>query len=868
MFCDLVGSTRLSAELDAEDLRELLRGYHEICATEIEGRGGMIASYLGDGVMAYFGYPQAREDAAVKAADAGLGIASRVAQMGDRLASERGISLAARVALHTGRVLVGEMGAGETRDRHAVTGVVPNLAARLESLAPRNGVVVSGQTRALIERAFRVDAMGSYELKGIPLPVEVYRVLGRKPAASVLRDRRRRLIGREAELDLLTAAWEKVLRGEAAQVTVVAEPGVGKSALAACFIERVPIEPRRVIEFAGSLGERNAPFACLRQTIARHLQAAGALTAEDGRQALAGWLGTTDETAAPHVETMLALWRGDLAAGSEGRAAVFAAAAALFAAVQPPVLVVLEDAHWIDPSTLELLDRILGAAGTGRLALVLTRPDARLDWQRADDATIRLRQLDPAGCRRLIEAVAGCPVGASLAQRIEAATDGLPLYVEEFTKALLESGQVRRQRGVLRSAELDAAIETPASLLDLITSRLDRLGDAKIFAQIAAVLGRRFDRAALVAVSGRATDEVDAVLRTLEARESSPPAPMVTSPSATRSSRRRPTRASPAIQAHLAPPLSRVAGRGTGARPCHATGDHRLSSRRLRRTPRGGRPLCRGRPRGQPGIGQLRGRRPLRPRPRARRPGRRRRPRHHGPAARPGAPGRCPALGPGARCARDPCCLRRGAAARRGDAGVRMASRGLLGLVAGLRELLRDGGAGAPPARRLQRMRGAEFRLQALHCGWANAFQMGELEAARGRAKVGLELYEEAGREQQQTLYGGHDCKVCALGETALATGCSAPAMPRRGMSRRRWPTPAPSAMSAACSTPSTSPSCWTTTAATATRWPAMPSSCSTWRSATTSRSTGPRPTSSSAGGRSTPAGWSMAWSASARAFR
>jgi predicted ATPase len=294
----------------------------------------------------------------------------------------------------------------------------------------------------------------------------------------------------------LTAAWEKVLGGEAAQVTVVAEPGVGKSALAACFIERVPIEPRRVIEFAGSLGERNAPFACLRQTIARHLQAAGALTAEDARRALAGWLGTTDETAAPHVETMLALWRGDLAAGSEGRAAVFAAAAALFAAIQPPVLVVLEDAHWIDPSTLELLDRILGAAGTGRLALVLTRPDARLDWQRADDATIRLRQLDPAGCRRLIEAVAGCPVGASLAQRIEAATDGLPLYVEEFTKALLESGQVRRQRGVLRSAELDAAIETPASLLDLITSRLDRLGDAKIFAQIAAVLGRRFDRAA------------------------------------------------------------------------------------------------------------------------------------------------------------------------------------------------------------------------------------------------------------------------------------------------------------------------------------------------------------------------------------
>lgn len=523
MFCDIVGSTRLSTELHAEDLREILRAYHAICATEIEGRGGMIASYFGDGVMAYFGYPQAREDAALRAADAALGITSRMSRAGEQLLPGRKLALAARVALHTGRVLVGEMGAGLHRDRHAVTGMVPNLAARLESLAPRNGVVVSEQTRALIQRAFRLEEIGTFDLKGIPDPVKAYRVVGRRPSTSVLRDLSRKLIGREAEIAALSTAWAAACRGDVLQATVVADPGLGKSALAASFIEQAGIEARQIIEFAGSIGERNAPFACVRQTIGRHLQAARSgpadtpLSADEARRLLAGWLGDAGEQKPAYVETMLALWQGELAPGAEGRAAVFAAAAALFAALRPPVLVVLEDAHWIDPSSRELLGRILGGPGTSRFALVLTRPDAAADWQSPDDVTIRLRQLDSTGCRRLVEAVADCAVEASLAQRIEAATDGLPLFVEEFTKALIESGLVRRQRGILRVAELDANLDTPASLLDLVTSRLDRLGNAKRFAQIASVLGRDFERQALVAVSGQPAAEVEDGLAVLGA---------------------------------------------------------------------------------------------------------------------------------------------------------------------------------------------------------------------------------------------------------------------------------------------------------------------------------------------------------------
>ncbi len=771
MFCDLVGSTRLSAELHAEDLRELLRTYHEICATEIEGRGGMISSYLGDGVMAYFGYPQASEDAALRATDAGLGIASRVARLGEQLQAERRIALAARVALHTGKVLIGEMGAGEHRDRHAVTGIVPNLAARLESLAPRNGLVVSEQTRALIHPAFRLDPIGSYDLKGIPQPVEVYRVHGRKPAASVLRDQRQRLVGRAAELDLLEAAWHRARNGAMVRVTIEAEPGLGKSAIAARFIERARIEPRRVIEFAGGLSERNAPFACLRQTVSRHLQAAGTLSAEQARRTLAGWLDAADGATNPHVETMLAVWRGELAAGADGRAAVFAAAMALFKAVEPPVLVVLEDAHWIDPSTAELLRKILDGAGPGQLALALTRPGGWTDWRRADDVTIQLRRLDRTDCRALIEGVAGCAVETSLAQRIEAATDGLPLYVEEFTKALIEAGLVRRQRGVLRGVELDASIETPASLLDLITSRLDLLGDAKIFAQIAAVLGRSFERAALVAVSGRAPDEVEQALTALEE------AGIITVEAAGDAAFRHALFQKAAYESLLRPAkrtwhrryldwLEAAPERMAAVRP-ETVGFHLGACGA--KEPAAARYLEAGLAANRASASfeaaaHFRKARDLLARDAA--------------ASRPTtarlqaqvlmAGALLSARGPGApetRAAYDE-------ALQLAEATPE--SEWHLAAYWGWWRVSETFAAMAERARRLldvsQRMQGAEFKLQAMHCGWANAFQMGELEAARGRASVGLELYEEAGFDHLKTLYGGHDCKVCALGETGLAT--------------------------------------------------------------------------------------------------
>ena len=266
MFADLVGSTRLSAELHPEDLRELLRSYQQICADEIERGSGMIASYMGDGVMAYFGYPRASEDAAIRAADAALGVTRRVTELGERLKAEQGIDLATRVALHTGRVLVGQMGSGENRDHHAITGIVPNLAARLEGLAPRNGLVVSEQTRALIEPAFRVEPMGHYDLKGIPTPVQAFRVLGRnaggrcpahqRATAGRTRGQARGIADRLASgLRRRRGARHRGGGGGRRQ------DGDGRRLHQDAHIQR-----SQVFELAGTQAGQNSPFACMRET--------------------------------------------------------------------------------------------------------------------------------------------------------------------------------------------------------------------------------------------------------------------------------------------------------------------------------------------------------------------------------------------------------------------------------------------------------------------------------------------------------------------------------------------------------------------------------------------------------------------------
>ncbi len=285
LFCDLVGSTGLSARLDPEDLRELLRSYQAVCAEAIERRGGMIAQFLGDGLLAYFGYPRGHEDAAARAADAALEIVERIAAIGDSLRAERGIKFATRLAMHTGRVLIGQMGAGRTREPHAVTGMVPNVAARLEGHAPENGVVLSEATRGLIAASHLVERIGAVELRGVPEPVVVHRLIGRAQVLGMLPTAHFPLVGRERELGVLRDSWARVADGDSLRVLVTAEPGAGKSVLASAFIDEAGIGGKSVLEFAGLAATRHAPFSTIADALGRWLEAAGEGTPRERRVA-------------------------------------------------------------------------------------------------------------------------------------------------------------------------------------------------------------------------------------------------------------------------------------------------------------------------------------------------------------------------------------------------------------------------------------------------------------------------------------------------------------------------------------------------------------------------------------------------------
>ncbi|MEO0621231.1 MAG: adenylate/guanylate cyclase domain-containing protein [Pseudomonadota bacterium] len=767
MFCDLVEWTRLSTQLEGEDLQGLLREYHVVCAEEIEGRGGMVASYLGDGLMAYFGYPYAQEDDAIRVAEAALAITDRVKTMGARLAEQRDIRFACRIALHTGRVLVSEMGAGETRNPHAVTGVVPNLAARLEAFAPVNGIAVSAQTRALIHGLFRLESLGHKQMKGIAEPLEVFTLLRRAPSTAVLPGHATPLVGRDAELAALSAVWRTVgATSKARRAQIEAEAGLGKSALASAFLASNAIPRAQIIEIAGAIADRNTPFSCLRTTLQRWLQVFDASGFDECRGRIDGWFGGVGGA---HTDALLGVLDGSGAAGGrEGRSAVFAACLALIEQMARPVAIVVEDAHWVDPSTIEMLDRLAEEA-SGVFVLVLNRRGSAGTWSRQADLALTLQGLAPETATGIIEGTAGGPVEPALARRIADITGGLPLYLEELTKSLIDTGVVSAQRGVFRMTNLVAQMPTPASLLDLITARLDRLGDAKIFAQISAVLGRQFSRPALVAVSGADGSAVDQAVNALfQAGILSPGRrgrlifrhalfQKAAYESLVRTARRRwheryldwlhgePAQLAETVPETLAFHLEacervreaaeRYLEAGLSANRASASLEAAAHFGKARDLLAGLAPEDRGE------ISLLR-------------------------AQVLKADALLSARGPGAvqtRAAFD-------AAIAEADATAE--SEWHFPAYWGWWRVSDSFATMAQRARRLldtsERMEGTAFRLQAQHCVWANAFQMGDLGLSLSTAQEGLRLYDGKRFSDQDTRYGGHDCKVCALGEIGL----------------------------------------------------------------------------------------------------
>jgi len=510
LFVDLVGSTALSRALDPEDLREVMRGYQDGVSAAIREAGGFVAKYLGDGVLAYFGYPQAREDAAEQAVRAGLGAIAA----SQRIEPAGGRRLNVRVGIATGPVVVGDIvGEGIAREVN-VTGETPNLAARLLGIAEPGQVVIADATRRLVGDLFGVQVLGPQVLKGLAEPVAAYAVVDVRPVVSrfeaVRASRRGRFVGRGQDVGLLQDRWEHAKAGEGQVVLLAGEAGIGKSRICDAFYERVAGERHYRIRFQCSPQHTHSP---LHPVIVQLTDAAGIQLLDDPDTKAAKLAGLLGQSTSAARALILGLLGGpqptdsqlaSLDAGRRRQLTLEALADQLAVLTTArPVLLLLEDAHWIDPSTQDLMTLMVARAAAMALLVVVThRPEYHPPWSVSPIATqLALNRLPRAQVVGLLASLAGKPLPEAAVDHVVARTDGIPLYVEEMFGALRESGILAEEdHGYVVARPLDGAA-VPVTLQDSLMARLDRPGPAKEVAQIGAVIGREFGHTLLVAAA-------------------------------------------------------------------------------------------------------------------------------------------------------------------------------------------------------------------------------------------------------------------------------------------------------------------------------------------------------------------------------
>jgi TOMM system kinase/cyclase fusion protein len=519
LFCDLADSTRLSSQLDPEELREVVRAYQATCAKVIARFEGHIAQYLGDGLLVYFGYPLAHEDDAQRAVRAGLGMVEALGQLNSRLKPERGVELAVRLGIHTGLVVVGEVG-GDTRQEHLALGETPNLAARLQGLAAPNTVVISVATVPLLGGFFACQALGPHRLKGFAQPIEVYQVQYESTARSRLEAAGRTgltpLVGREQEIRLLLERWAQVTDGVGQVVLLSGEAGIGKSRLVQVLTEHVAAEPQAWLTpcQCSPYYQNTALYPWIDVLERVVLQFERDETPPQKLGKLEGFLvqyGLPLAEAVPLFAALLSLPLGadyaPLTVSPERQKQQTLQALLtilLRIAAQQPVLLVMEDLHWVDPSTLEFLSLLVDQGPTARILVLLTfRPDFSPPWTGRSHLTqVTLPRLPRRQAAEMTGRVAhGKALPPEVVAQVVAKTDGVPLFVEELTKMVLESGllQERAERYELSRPLPPLAI--PTTLHDSLMARLDRLATVKALAQLGATLGREFAYALLQAVS-------------------------------------------------------------------------------------------------------------------------------------------------------------------------------------------------------------------------------------------------------------------------------------------------------------------------------------------------------------------------------
>jgi class 3 adenylate cyclase len=501
VFTDLVGSTALAGELDPEDLNRLLQRYHEACASVISRYDGHLAQYLGDGVLAFFGFPQAQEHAVERAIRAGLEMAREVG----RLQCPGGRLLQARVGIATGLVAAGALTVSGVAREQTVVGDTPNLAARLQALADPGSVLVAPATHRLTGDLFDYADAGTHLIKGFAQPIPVWRVIGERAAesrfAATRTAARGPIVARERESAFLIDAWQRATRGNGHLVLVSGEAGMGKSRLLEALVEQLHGEPVRLLRCQCSPYHGNSALFPLAQLLRRTAGIVPDAPDDENVKLIEGMLARFGRLSRPALlllAELLEVPAGDSLSPMEMTPAQRQAETLtiledfLLAPIDgAPVLLLLEDAHWIDPTTQSLFDRVLQRIEKERaLALITYRPEFRTDWADHPQATVvGCKPLGREQCTAMIRQLAGQTVMAdSLVQQIVARSDGVPLYAEELTKAVLDQ----------QAAHTTAV---PATLQDSLLARLDRLGRAKDVAQTAAVIGRQFSFPLLAAIS-------------------------------------------------------------------------------------------------------------------------------------------------------------------------------------------------------------------------------------------------------------------------------------------------------------------------------------------------------------------------------
>ena len=514
LFCDLVGSSALSEEIDPEDLRDIMRQYRNTCDQVVHKYQGYVAQYLGDGILVYFGFPTAHEDDASRAVQTGLELIRAIAKLSHQLQQDYNVPMSIRLGIHTGLVVVGEIGDGDKRSM--ALGETPNIAARLQGLALPDTIVISSATYRLCQNYFECTSLGEHELKGFSRPFNLYQVISEHERRNYFTagNKQTPLIGREQESALLLDRLDQAKQGVGQVVLLSGEAGIGKSRLAQFVRESLAKEPHVLVEIFGSPYFQNSYLHCASQLLRRNLALTGKTDDEKIHEleTLFNSYNLCPQEKVPLFADLLSIplpknryQELQLTPVQKKQKTLEAfLTLAMVISSKKPLVIIAEDLHWIDPTTLDLIGMFIDQVPTASIFLLLTyRMEYTPMWTpRSHMTQISVNRLTRSQTGQMIKWLANSKeLPQELVREITNKTDGTPLFVEELTKMVLESDLILESEDRYQLASPISTLAIPSSLQDSLMARLDKLGPNKELAQLSATLGREFSYSLLKAVA-------------------------------------------------------------------------------------------------------------------------------------------------------------------------------------------------------------------------------------------------------------------------------------------------------------------------------------------------------------------------------